>query len=183
VTWAYEISLACRFLVGTVFTVSVAAKLWGNAAWRAFSSWLRNLPLRPAGLKQAPAVLAGAEAAVVVLAAVPAASLAGLIAASVLCLALTAGLAVAVSRGSRQPCHCFGAAREPLSGTHVARNALLLAAVAAGCACAIAVRPQPVGPAGAALSGIGGVAAAVLFIFSGDIAALLTPAPQRHGRW
>lgn len=89
-TWTYEISLACRFLVGTVFTVSVAAKLWGSAAWRSFSSWLRSLPLKPLGLKRAPAVLAGAEAAVVLLAAVPAAALAGLIAASVLCLALTA---------------------------------------------------------------------------------------------
>lgn len=183
VTWAYEISLACRFLVGTVFTVSLAAKLWGRAAWRSYSSWLRSLPLSPLGLKRAPAVLVGAEAAIVALAAMPASALAGLIAASVLCLALTVGLAVVVRRGSRQPCHCFGAAREPLSETHVARNALLLAAVATGCVCTIAARPPPIGIAGAALSGIGGVAAAVLFIFSGDIAALLAPTAQRQRRW
>jgi hypothetical protein len=182
-TWVHDISLACRFLVGTVFTVSVVAKVRGRAAWRSFASWLSGLPLKPVGLRWAPAALTATEAAVVVLVALPAAAPAGLAAGSALCLALTLGLAVAVRRGSRQPCHCFGSAPEPLSAQHVARNALLLVLAVTGLACAVAGGASSAGPAEVGLTAVGGVAAALVIIFFGDVAALLAPSPRSRGGW
>jgi Methylamine utilisation protein MauE len=181
VTWVNDISLACRFLMGTVFTVSVVAKLHGKEAWRSFASWLSGLPFRPLGLRWAPAALTAAEAAVAVLVALSATAPAGLMAASALCLALTAGLAVAVRRGSRQPCHCFGSSSEPLSAQDVGRNALLLALAVTGLACAAAGGTGSVGPAEVGLTAVGGVAAAVIIIFFGDVAALLVRSAWLRG--
>jgi hypothetical protein len=176
-TWAYDISLACRVLIGTVFTVSVVTKVRGRAAWRSFSSWLAGLPLRALRPTWAPAALTGAEAAVVVLVAIPATAPAGLVGAAVLSLGLTLGLAAAVHRGARQPCHCFGLSSEPLSGRHVIRNALLLTLAVTGSVSAIITGPAAAGPVEGGLAAIGGLAAALLIIFSGDVAALLRP-PQ-----
>jgi hypothetical protein len=172
-TWAYDISLACRVLIGTVFTVSVVTKVRGRAAWRSFSSWLAGLPLRALRPTWAPAALTGAEAAVVVLVAIPATAPSGLAAAAVLSLGLTLGLAAAVHRGARQPCHCFGLSAEPLSGQHVIRNALLLTLAVTGSVSAIITGPAAAGPVEGGLATIGGLAAALLIIFSGDVAALL----------
>jgi hypothetical protein len=160
-----------------VFTVSVVTKVRGRAAWRSFSSWLTGLPLRVLRLTWAPAALTGAEAAVVVLVAIPATAPAGLVGAAVLSLGLTLGLAAAVHRGARQPCHCFGLSSEPLSGRHVIRNALLLTLAVTGSVSAIITGPAAAGPVEGGLAAIGGLAAALLIIFSGDVAALLRP-PQ-----
>ena len=180
-TWAYDISLACRVLIGAVFTVSVVTKVRGRSAWRSFSSWLTGLPLPALQLRWAPAMLTAAEAAVVVLVAIPATATAGLVAAAVLSLGLTLGLAAAVNRGARQPCHCFGLSSEPLSGQHVIRNALLLTLAVTGSAAAIAVGPgaPSAGQAESWLTAIGGLAAALLIIFSGDVTALLKPPSAR----
>jgi hypothetical protein len=176
-TLAYDISLACRLLVAAVFTVSVFAKVHDRSAWRSYSSWLGGLPLRPLHREWAPAALTGSEAAVVILAVVPATASIGLAAASALCLALTIGLAIAVRRGSRQPCHCFGSSSEPLSLLHVTRNALLLVFAVTGVVCAIASAGAP-DPAQGALAAIGGLAAALLIIFFGDLADLFRPPPN-----
>jgi hypothetical protein len=177
-TWAYDISLACRVLIGTVFIVSVVTKVRGRAAWRSFSSWLMGLPLRALRLTWAPAALTGAEAAVVVLVAIPATAPSGLAAAAVLSLGLTLGLAAAVHRGARQPCHCFGLSSEPLGGRHVLRNALLLMLAVTGSVSAIAAG-HAAAPVEGGLAAIGGLAAALLIIFSGDVAALLRPPSVR----
>lgn len=178
-TWAYDISLACRVLIGTVFTVSVATKVRGRAAWRSFSSWLTGLPLRALRLPWAPALLTGAEAAVAILVAIPATAPSGLAAAAVLSLGLTLGLAAALHRGARQPCHCFGVSSEPLSGQHVIRNVLLLTLAVTGSVAAITTDPAAAGPAVGGLAAIGGLAAALLIIFSGDVTALLRPPSVR----
>lgn len=172
----YAVSLACRVLLGTVFAVSVLSKVRSAAQWRAFSSWIGSLPLGPLHVKAAPGALAAAEVLVVILVAVPATAAAGLVAGSVLCLALTTGLYVAERAGSREPCHCFGASSEPLSGRHVARNALLLAAAVAGAACAVADRARTAQPAELAFTVTGGLAAAIVVIFFDDIAAMSRPA-------
>jgi hypothetical protein len=170
-SWAYDCSLACRCMLGTVFAVSVVSKVRSRAAWQSLRAWLADMPFRPLGLKGMPRALVTAEAAVVALAA--AVPLAGLIAGAVLALALAAGLSVVVRRGSREPCHCFGASSEPLSSQHVIRNGLLLALAAAGVVCAVIAGHAP-GPAESMLAVIAGLAAALLIIFFGDIAALLT---------
>jgi hypothetical protein len=172
-SWAYDCSLACRCLLGTVFTVSVVSKVRSHAAWQSLRAWLADMPFRPLGLKGMPLALVTAEAAVVALvAAVP---LAGLIAGAVLSLTLAAGLSVVVRSGSREPCHCFGASSEPLSSQHVIRNGLLLALAATGSVCAAITVGHPPGPAESMLAVIAGLTAALLIIFFGDIAALFTP--------
>jgi hypothetical protein len=173
-SWTYDISLACRALVLAVFAVSVASKVRSRTAWRSFGTWLAGVPLRPLSRRGAPQVLVAAEAAVVVLVAVPATATAGLAAASALSLALTVGLSVAVRRGAREPCHCFGASQEPLGGQQVVRNAVLLALATAGAASLAVAHTRPVYPAGVALAAIAGLTAALLIIFSGDITALIT---------
>jgi hypothetical protein len=130
------------------------------------------MPLGPLSRNGAPAALAVAELAVVVLVVSPFAA-AGLAAGSALCLALTFGLSVAVRRGSWQPCHCFGSSSEPLGRQHVARNALLLLSALTGLLGAIAAGGRSPGAAEAGLAAIGGLAAAILIIFFGDIAAVL----------
>jgi hypothetical protein len=178
-TWAYDISLAARLLVATVFLVSAGMKVLGRARWQSYSVWLAGLPLKPLRRPEAPVTLAGAEATVVLLAAlsvlVPAAAPVALAAGSVLCLALTVGLSMAIARGSRQPCHCFGSSSAPLSYQQVVRNALLLAMTVTGSVYAIAAGragTSQVGPEEAGLAMIGGLAAALLIIFFDDVAAL-----------
>jgi hypothetical protein len=173
-SWAYDTALACRVLLGTVFVVSVASKVRSRSAWRSFSSWLTGLPLRPASHRGAPAGLVAAESAVVLLVAWPEGPAAGLITGSVLCLALTIGLVLALRRGSRQPCQCLGSSSEPLGGQHVVRNALLLVLAVIGIVSELG-NVRPAGDAEAALAVIGGLAAAMVITFLGDITALLMP--------
>jgi hypothetical protein len=177
---SYAVSLACRVLLGTVFAVSVLSKVRSVGQWRAFSSWVGGLPLRPLRVKAAPGALAVAEAAVVVLVAVPPCAVAGLVAGSVLCLTLTIGLYLAVRAGSHEPCHCFGASSEPLSRRQVVRNALLLAAAVTGAVSAAAGLARMTQPAEVVLTVIAGLAAAIAVIFFDDIAAMFiraVPAP------
>jgi hypothetical protein len=176
-SWAYDVSLACRFSTGLVFAVAVVAKAHSRAAWDSFRSWLTAMPLRPARMPGTPAALLSAEVAVVVLVALPAVApaVAGLAGASVLSLVFTAGLYLAMRSGSRQPCHCFGASLEPLSGQHLARNGLLAAIALTGVVSSVGAAGGAASPAEAALAAIGGLSAALGVIFFADIAALVRP--------
>jgi hypothetical protein len=175
-SWAHDVSLASRMMLGTVFAVSVFSKVRSQAAWRSFRSWLMSLPLAPLRWRPAPLVLAAVEFAVLVLLAVPAAALTGLVAGSLLCLSLTVGLMLAERRWARQPCNCFGASSEPLGHHQVVRNALLLSVALAGLVCGVAASRQLTAGAATALVLLGGLASALLVLFSTDIAALLSPA-------
>ena len=175
-TWAHSASLACRLLAGTVFAVSFVSKVRGRKAWAAFATWFASIPLRALGTKAAPIALAAAEAAVVVLVAIPATGAAGLVAGSALCLALTAGLALAVSRGAHEPCHCFGISSEPPGRQQVTRNALLLAATVGGAVSTIAggAGPSSPTPTGAVILAVtAGVTVAIMIIFSDDVVGLI----------
>jgi hypothetical protein len=171
---ALDVSLACRVLLGVVFAVSVVTKVWSKAAWQSYRSWLGGLPLRPLRLPGAPMAIEFAECAVVLLVAYPPAAAAGLVVALTVCLALTIGLSVAVRRGASQPCHCFGQSSEPLGRQHVLRNALLAICALTGVLTAGAAGTHVPATAQAGLPVIGGLAAAVIIIFFGDIAALVT---------
>lgn len=126
------VALACRALVGLVFAVSAFSKLRKVTAYREFASWLASLPIPLAGNGVLPPVLAGAEAAIVVLVAVPAAAVAGLALAALTLAVLTAGTAVAVSRDARVTCQCFGPSRTPLAARHILRNGFLLTLAVTG---------------------------------------------------
>jgi hypothetical protein len=169
-SWAYDCTIACRCLLGTVFAVSVVSKVRSRAAWQSLRAWLAAMPFRPLRLKGMALALVTAETAVVALvAAVP---LAGLILGAVLALALTAGLYQVVRSGSREPCHCFGVSSEPLSSQQVIRNGVLLALATVGAVCAGTTAGHRPGPAESVLAVIAGLAAALLVVFSGDISAL-----------
>lgn len=178
-SWAFDGAVACRCLLGAVFAVSALSKVRNRAAWQSLRAWLADMPFGPLRWKGMPLALVTAEATVVVL--VAAAPLFGLIAGAALALALTAGLYLVVRGGSREPCHCFGASSEPLSGQHVARNGtlLVLATLGAGCA-GVAGATAPTAAQGA-LAAIGGLAAALLVIFSGDITVLFSQGADQSG--
>lgn len=172
-------ALIARALVGMVFAVSAAAKLRSPAAYRTFASWLAGLPVPLAGRRAVPPVLAGTETAVVVAVAVPVSASAGLVLAALTLVALTAGTAIAVRRGARVSCQCFGPSQAPLAVRHVARNTLLLTAAVAGALTSwpgIAGRAR-LAPAGVALSLLAAVVAATFVIFLDDLAALVGSDP------
>jgi len=184
------LGLGCRCVIGLVFLVSAVSKLRGRAAFREFSAWLASLPL-PAVRRRAgvlATLLAAAEAAIVVLAAVPWTSgttwaawtaPAALSLAALTLAVFTAGTWVAIARGANQPCHCFGASATPLGRRHVIRDAALclIAAVgAAGTAAATgaagAAGPIPANGEGIAVSLFTGAVIALLVVFLDDLAAL-----------
>ncbi|MEU0563638.1 MauE/DoxX family redox-associated membrane protein [Dactylosporangium sp. NPDC006015] len=138
------LSLGLLAALCCVFAASAWSKLRSRAAQQAFASSLRPVPLVPARHVGAVAMAATvAEAGLVLgLGAAVAAIAAGWPAArplTVVMLALTGvllavfttGVALAVRRGTRARCACFGAAERPLSARHLVRNGLLLAATAA----------------------------------------------------
>jgi len=173
-------ALICRALVGLVFAVSAFSKLRNGSAYREFASWLASLPVPLARNRLLPPVLAGAEAAIVVLVAVPATAVAGLALAVLTLAALTAGTAVAVRRGARVTCQCFGPSRTELASHHVLRNGFLLVLAVVGLAVvgravfgpasagAVALRPAGIG-----LSLWAAVALATFVVFLDDVVFLV----------
>lgn len=176
----HDVSLAGRFAIGEVFAASFITKVYSRAAWLSFRSWLARMNFWRGPSALAAGALAAAEAVVVVLAIVPMTSAAGLAAAAGLAIVLTTGLVVALRRGSREPCHCFGSSVEPLSWQHVARNALLLLLAGTSAGCAFAGGPI-VPRAEATLAVFVGLAAGLFVIFFTDVVALLRPGAMTPG--
>jgi hypothetical protein len=162
-------ALVARLALALLFASAAAHKLRDLDAFRAALAGYRLVPERALG---------AAAFALVALELVAAAGLVASRAFGVLALALlaayTAAIAVNLARGRREiDCGCFGpAARQPLSGALLLRNATLLGAAALACA--------PV--AGRALSWIdafsiaGGVSFAALAFASQN--ALIANAPR-----
>lgn len=155
-TWA--LLVAGQLLLAGVLGFSAGAKLLDPGAYPAFRAALpRNLGL--------PAWLAGPVAATVVAAeatlalglvaavAVPVLAVPTLVGAAVLLAAFTGALAVMLGRGTRVPCHCFGATTRPPGRLDLARNAALLAVAAVAAVAAGTGPPPPVesAPNGAAM--------------------------------
>jgi uncharacterized membrane protein YphA (DoxX/SURF4 family) len=168
-------ALTCRALVGLVFAVSAFGKVRSVTAYRGFASWLASLPVPLADNRALPPALAVAETAIVVLVAVPATAVAGLVLAVLTLAALTAGTAVAVRRGARVTCQCFGPSRTELASHHVLRNGFLLVLAVVGLAVvgafsADAVAPRPVG---IGLSLWAAVALATFVVFLDDVVFLV----------
>jgi hypothetical protein len=165
------LALACRCLVGVTFLVSVSGKLRSRPAFRAFVSWLAALPVPLVRGRPGPvaAVIAAAEALIVVLVALPWTVRPGLTLAAVVLGVFTAGTWLAVARGTDAPCQCFGVSASPLGRRHVVRDALMAVAALTGAA---AVGPGGARPAGAALSLGAGLVVAGIVVFLDDLVAL-----------
>lgn len=170
------LALACRCLTGLVFAVSAFSKLRSRPAFREFTAWLAGLPVplarsRPAAVA---AVMAAAEVAIVVLAALPWTARAGLVLAAMVLATFTAGTWLAVARGAGAPCQCFGTSATPLGPRHVIRNALLCGAAVAGAVAAGGGGTRPTGAAGVVLSLMAGLTIAMFVVFLDDLAALFS---------
>ncbi|MEU0629262.1 MauE/DoxX family redox-associated membrane protein [Streptomyces sp. NPDC005989] len=127
-----------RVLLGLVFLCSALSKTRGAAAYRDFRDavgWLAPA-LRRHTAPVAVAVVT-AEAAVIVMLAVPATVVAGFALAAVLLLAFTTGLVAALRRGVSTACHCFGPGDGRLAPRHVVRNLALATVALAGTATAL----------------------------------------------
>ena len=109
------------------------------------------------------------EAAVPVLLLFPAAVFYGFALAGDLLAAFTTAIVIALKRGRRAPCQCFGASSTPLGPSHLVRNAILLISVLAG-GLALDVRPQQA--AGLVVAIAAGLVGAILIVAMDDIAFL-----------
>jgi Methylamine utilisation protein MauE len=158
----------CAGLIALVFLTSAVSKL---RDLRGFEASLPALAPVPSGLLRPLAVaVVAAEGAVPVLSVIPPAISYGFGLAGVLLVAFTVAITLALRRGRRAPCRCFGASSTPIGPRHVVRNATLLAVTALG-ASAPGGHPEPAGLAVAAAAGLVG---AILIVAFDDIVDLFT---------
>ncbi|MEU7936504.1 MauE/DoxX family redox-associated membrane protein [Microbispora bryophytorum] len=166
----------CRLLTGIVFLMSAVSKLRGRAAYEEFTVATRALTRLPA--RPVAALVVAAEVAVAPLLAWPPTTLAGFCVALGLLAAFSVAVVVALRRGRRVPCRCFGASAVPVGPGHLARNAVLIVAAAAGAVHAgTGTVPADLGAAGFAGAALAAGAAAVLLSAIGEIAGLFTSSP------
>ena len=177
-----------------VFAASGIGKLRSRPAYRAYRAGLRATRLVPGRLHNAvAAALAAVEAVTAAALAGAAALLASgspgayplaefaLAVAAALAAVLAAGVMVAVSRGTRAPCACFGgSSARPLGTAHLIRNSCLAALLAAGLIASGFQHAQP-GLASSALAVAAGLAVALLVTRWDDLAALFAPLPPARG--
>jgi hypothetical protein len=135
--------LAARVTLGLVLLTSITTKIRDRGAFREFLGWLRRLTVVPARLVVAVGVaMVLAEAAALVLLAVPAAYPGGL----ALAAGMTAFFAAAIGwtrrRGVVVPCRCFGRATTPMGPVEIVRN-LVLTAMGAAAAITAQLSPPP----------------------------------------
>jgi hypothetical protein len=176
------LALTCRCLLGVVFLAAVATKVRGAAAFGRFAHSL--VPFAAVGYRWRRPVAAGvvvAEAAVPVLLAVPAWTLAGFGWAVLVLAAFTAAIVRSLRRGIRAPCHCFGPSARPLGSGHVTRNAALglaglVGAVAtlAGAAATPGAAPTGPGPGAVLAAAALGLALAVPVLWLDDVVDLFS---------
>jgi Methylamine utilisation protein MauE len=154
-------------LIGWVFLVSAISKL------RHFGEFTRSLPalapVRAGQVRPLAMTVVATEAAVPVLLLFPAAVFYGFALAGALLAAFTTAIVIALKRGRRAPCQCFGASSTPLGPSHLVRNAILLISVLAG-GLALDVRPQQA--AGLVVAIAAGLVGAILIVAMDDIAFL-----------
>jgi hypothetical protein len=170
-------------LVGAVFLVAVAGKVAGNDALHAFVASVGGMRVLPSRLATPVAlVVVGAEVAVCGLLAVPAqaARVAGFVIAVGLLVAFMVGTVMAIRRGVRTPCRCFGTSTAPLGRQQVVRNAVLTVVAAGGAVVSVSTHGQ-VDPAGAAVAAAAGLVLGVLVAAADDLIELFQPADMSAG--
>jgi hypothetical protein len=184
----YEIFLGAVVLLWVVFLVSAASKSGSARRQRAFAASLRPLKVLPERLL-APAALAVTVAEIAVVAGlswvlldlvvgVPGSrsiAAAALATAIVLVAVLTGGIVLALRRGTRASCACFGAAERPLSRRHLVRNGLLILIAAGGAVVVDHVPPDAAEPPAVLLAGSVGAVVALVLIRLDDLVELFAP--------
>lgn len=175
---AAYLELACRSAAVGVFLLSVVGKARTRSAFRAFAGSLTDLRLvRRAWAGPLALATVLAEAGAIVLLVVPVTARLGLVAATALSVTLAAGLVLSLRRGSRAPCHCFGASAAPVTSATAVRAAVLATVCGAGLATHVTARAPTPHPGGVALAlGTGLVAAVVVRYLDEILEAFSSPA-------
>lgn len=177
------LALGIRCLIGAVFVVSSVSKVAGRGAFGAFAASVRDMRLLPPRLARPVARgVVVTEFAVCALVVVPAAAAAGLTLAAMLLGVFAAGITLAVRRGVRAPCRCFGVSATPLGPRQIARNLVLAAVAVLGAVCGALPTAGAVRWGGAAVAVSGGLLLGGLVAVLDDIFELYRPVPVADGR-
>jgi Methylamine utilisation protein MauE len=156
---------AVTFLVIGTLAISLIGKIRGRAAFREFVGAVAGLRVVPDGWATTAAVGSVAfEALVLLLLLLPVGPAAGLAAAAVLFAGFTTALAVAIRRGARVGCHCFGASETPVAPRHVVRSGLLAALACGASAYALAASAPSLGGIGAPQTLVAAAAAGIAVV-------------------
>ncbi|WP_431040761.1 MauE/DoxX family redox-associated membrane protein [Streptomyces sp. P1-3] len=180
------LAIGIRCLIGAVFLAAFLSKARGLPAFRAFVASIHGMRVLPPRLVTPAAVLVTAgEAAVCALVAAPfggVAAAAGCATATAMLITFTAAITLAVRRGVRQPCRCFGASSTPLGASHLARNTALTFLAGAGTLMTTAATPAtgPVHVGGGTMAAAAGLLLGLLITVLDDVIALFTPVDRRH---
>lgn len=173
------LATACATLLCVVFGTAAFSKLT-SAGFREFVSTAGLLALVPARVRTMVGVATvTAEIAVTVATAAfvftrrPELGILGFVCAAGLLGVFTVAIGIALARGDRRPCRCFGAAAAPLGPAHVVRNCLLAAAAVTGVVGVATATPAE--PLGALVAGFAASCVAVLILRLDDILALAGP--------
>jgi len=121
----------CRILIGLVFGISLLSKVRSRTSYTAFVAAVPGLVPRLPGRLVAP-MLVVAEAAIVILVALPPTAEAGFAVAAALLLAFSTAIWFAVRRRAAVTCQCFGSSSTPVGPAQLVRNVVLLLAAGAG---------------------------------------------------
>lgn len=167
-----------RSLIVLVFAASVASKLRGRRAYAEFVAATGRLSPRPvatATARRLATVVVATELAVVALVLVPVTAWVGFAVATALLVAFTAAILLALRRGERAPCRCFGSAELPLGYPQVVRNLVLLMVCVLGGVGGSLPAAAAEAP-GAVLAVLAGALAATVVVMADDIVALFRSA-------
>lgn len=161
--------LALRCVVTVVFAASALGKLRAPGEFRASVVEMRVVPGRAVGA--VTAVVPLLEAALAAAVWVPALTAWAFVLSFGLVAVFTAALVSVLRRKIDTSCSCFGATRTRVGPAHLVRNAVLLAATAAGCAAALGPHGPvsvpvsgPLDPAGALVGLLGAVCVSALVV-------------------
>ncbi|MFB1046829.1 MauE/DoxX family redox-associated membrane protein [Streptomyces chrestomyceticus] len=173
------VAMGTRCLIGMIFLLAIIGKLAGRNPLGTFMISIRDMGVVPSGLIR-PTALAVliCECAVFALLVAPVTSaiMAGLALAAALLLIFAAAVMLAIRRGVRAPCRCFGSATTPLGTVHAVRNILLAAAAALGAMAAPRAGSADAGPM--ILTAVTGLLGGGLISVLDDVVALFRPIPD-----
>jgi len=169
--------IGLRSLIALVFVISLASKLRSRHAFDEFLAATVRLspwPLTAGPARWLAAGVVTTELATVLLVSVSATTPIGFAVAAALLLCFCGAILLALRRGERAPCRCFGSAEQPLGYPQVARNLVLLAAAALGLAGGWLPAASPDLPGVLLAVGAGALAATVVAA-ADDITSLFRP--------
>jgi hypothetical protein len=169
--------IGLRSLIALVFVISIASKLRRRHAFDEFLAATIRLspwPLTAAPARWLAAAVVATELAAVLLVSVSATAPIGFAVAAALLLCFCGAILLALRRGERTPCRCFGSTEQPLGYPQVARNLVLLAAAVLGLAGGRLPTDPPDLPGVLVAVGAGALAATVVAA-ADDITSLFRP--------